>query len=298
MENKLMYICSPYRGCVKRNKEYARYLAKTAIENGFAPIATHLYITEVLDENEPKERETGLAAGREILKQCKFVLCGGRYGITEGMAAELKLAEELGTVVVHEKNGKIYHAKNKEEATMRQELKRSDFEQGNKVNFAGHRWNVLAEVGKDSFLCITEDTVCNKAFDEDGSNDWRKSRLRKWLNEEFIKNFAGLELVPQTQDLTADDGLKDYGSSTDLIFLLTADQYRAYRQYMKQLDKWWWLITPDSPINTFARYVTSDGTLYISSAYSGNCGVRPACVLHLQSESEEDKTQEKTEGEE
>lgn len=298
MENKLMYICSPYRSCIKRNKEYARYLAKTAIENGFAPIATHLYITEVLDENNPKERETGLAAGREILKQCKFVLFGGRYGITEGMAAELKLAEELGTVVVHEKNGKIYHTKNKEEATMRQELKRSDFEQGNKVDFAGRRWNVLAEVGKDNFLCITEDTVCNKEFDEDGSNDWRESSLRKWLNEEFIKNFAGLELVPQTQDLTADDGLKDYGSSTDLIFLLTADQYRAYRQYMKQLDKWWWLITPDSPINSIARSVYSDGTLDSNSAYDGNGGVRPACVLHLQSESEEDKTQKKTEGEE
>ena len=35
--NDLAYICSPYRGEIKRNKEYARELTKIAIENGLIP---------------------------------------------------------------------------------------------------------------------------------------------------------------------------------------------------------------------------------------------------------------------
>lgn len=61
---------------------------------------------------------------------------------------------------------------------------------------------------------------------------------------------------------------------------------------------WWWLRTPYSGSSYNARIVSSDGTLNGSNTYSGSSGVRPACVLHLQSESEEDKTQKKTEGEE
>ena len=34
---KTAYICSPYRGEVERNKEYARELTKLALDAGFAP---------------------------------------------------------------------------------------------------------------------------------------------------------------------------------------------------------------------------------------------------------------------
>ena len=41
------YICSPYSGDTKRNKEYARELTLKAIKDGYAPITPHLYITGV-----------------------------------------------------------------------------------------------------------------------------------------------------------------------------------------------------------------------------------------------------------
>jgi len=60
---KTAYICSPYSGDIKRNKEYARELTLKAIKDGYAPITPHLYITECLDDNDPKQRELGLNAG-------------------------------------------------------------------------------------------------------------------------------------------------------------------------------------------------------------------------------------------
>ena len=40
--NDLLYVCSPYRGDTKRNKEYARKLTRAAINNGFVPVTVHL----------------------------------------------------------------------------------------------------------------------------------------------------------------------------------------------------------------------------------------------------------------
>ena len=49
--NDLLYVCSPYRGDTKRNKEYARKLTRAAINNGFVPVTVHLYLTEVTGWN-------------------------------------------------------------------------------------------------------------------------------------------------------------------------------------------------------------------------------------------------------
>ena len=46
--NNLVYVCSPYRGDIRRNKEYARELTKIALDNGFLPVTVHLYLTEVV----------------------------------------------------------------------------------------------------------------------------------------------------------------------------------------------------------------------------------------------------------
>lgn len=116
MNNNLLYVCSPYRGMIRRNKEYARYLTKTAIDCGFAPVTVHLYLTEVLDDNKPQERNWGMAAGQDILKQCSYILLGDRYGISEGMKEEITLAALKGLTMLYEKDGKLYHAGTEKEA--------------------------------------------------------------------------------------------------------------------------------------------------------------------------------------
>lgn len=107
MGNNLLYVCSPYRGEIRRNKEYARELTKVAINSGFAPVAVHLYLTEVLDDNKPQERNWGMAAGQEILKRCGYILLGEKYGISEGMKEEITLAALKGLTMLYEKDGKF-----------------------------------------------------------------------------------------------------------------------------------------------------------------------------------------------
>lgn len=94
MENKLVYVCSPYRGETKRNTAYARELTRKVLEYGYTPITPHLYLTQVLDDEKPEERKLGLLAGQELLKHCKYILIGSRYGISEGMQQEIMIARE------------------------------------------------------------------------------------------------------------------------------------------------------------------------------------------------------------
>lgn len=115
--NDLLYVCSPYRGDTKRNKEYARKLTRAALDNGFIPVTVHLYLTEATDDTNPEERVRGMAAGMKILKNCKYILIGDRYGISEGMKAEMTFAAVKGKIMLYEKDGKIYLVNSRQETT-------------------------------------------------------------------------------------------------------------------------------------------------------------------------------------
>ena len=100
-----VYICSPYRAAdsaqLDRNIDYAQALTKQAIEAGLAPITPHLYMTQCLNEDKPEERAAGMAAGLTLLKGCDFVIVGVKYGISEGMSAEIAAADAAGIEVVN-----------------------------------------------------------------------------------------------------------------------------------------------------------------------------------------------------
>ena len=113
--NDMCYVCSPYRGDIKRNKEYARELTRAAINNGFIPVTVHLYLTEVTDDQNPEERKRGMATGMAILENCKYILIGDKYGVSEGMKAEMTLAALKGKIMLYEENGKTYLVDSKEE---------------------------------------------------------------------------------------------------------------------------------------------------------------------------------------
>jgi hypothetical protein len=102
---KKVYICSPYRAKdstqLDRNIDYAQALTKQAIEAGLAPITPHLYMTQCLNEDEPEERAAGMAAGLALLKSCDFVIAGVKYGISEGMSAEIAATDAAGIEVVN-----------------------------------------------------------------------------------------------------------------------------------------------------------------------------------------------------
>lgn len=147
---------------------------------------------------------------------------------------------------------------------------------------------IVLDVEQDKILVLAKESIGNMPFDEGNSNNFPKGTLCKYLNGEFIKTLKAngadtSALIPTTIDLTSDDGLKDYGETTQKIFLLTCDMYRKYRSIIPNLDDWWWLATAYSTESNGyahnARYVLSDGSLYYGRAYPGGIGVRPAFYL-------------------
>lgn len=96
-------------------------------------------------------------------------------------------------------------------------------------------------------LCLAADVLFKDCFDEDNQNNWITSSLRKKLARvigEYIENNDAL--VPFVRDLTTDDGMTEYGSCTDVVSLLTCDEYRKYRKLIPNCGKWHWTITADS----------------------------------------------------
>lgn len=155
------------------------------------------------------------------------------------------------------------------------------------INYGGLDCIVL-DVEQDKILVLAKESIGNMPFDEGNSNNFPKGTLCKYLNGEFIKKLKAngadtSALIPTTIDLTSDDGLKDYGETTQKIFLLTCDMYRKYRSVIPNLDDWWWLATAYSTESNgyayYARHVGSDGSLGLDDAYSGHNGVRPAFYL-------------------
>lgn len=147
---------------------------------------------------------------------------------------------------------------------------------------------IVLDVEQDKILVLAKESIGNMPFDEGNSNNFPKGTLCKYLNGEFIKKLKAngadtSALIPTTIDLTSDDGLKDYGETTQKIFLLTCNMYRKYRSVIPNLNDWWWLATAYSTESNGyayrARYVNSAGSLSNSGAYNGDGGVRPAFYL-------------------
>lgn len=89
---KTIYVCSPYRGDVKKHKQYARQLTAAALSYGFAPVTPHLYMTECLNDNDQNDRAKGLSAALAVLERCDALVIGADLGISEGMTAEINFA--------------------------------------------------------------------------------------------------------------------------------------------------------------------------------------------------------------
>ena len=154
--------------------------------------------------------------------------------------------------------------------------------------YAGEKWVALEHEASGRTLCLRLDLIPNKPFDENNCNNFATSSSKEWMNGPYLDNLIDAVKGPHAfltteLDLTADDGLKDYGTCTVTIFSLTVDQYRRNRDVIPNADNWWWLSTAYSTAaNGYehgARIVGSDGSLDWGGACGGDGGLRPACYL-------------------
>ena len=140
-----------------------------------------------------------------------------------------------------------------------------------------------SEVGTE--LLMKELYTDDEVFGE--NNNYNGSNVDDICNKyaEHLANVIGADnIIEHTVDLTANDGLKDYGIIVRKASLLTASKARRYVEILDKykLDKYWWLATPWSTPkhedDDFSLCVSPRGNInYISYDYYG--GVRPFCIL-------------------
>lgn len=151
----------------------------------------------------------------------------------------------------------------------------------------------------DGILCMVVDEIYQCEFDKDNNNDFASSTLKIKLNtsylEQWIDEGANIDdFVEMEVDLTADDGLDDYGTCTTYLAPRTCDQHRKYRKLIPNNNHWEWTATPYSieskGENLPARIVSSDGIVYECNTSCASVSVRPLFKLKPDTEVEVDTT--------
>lgn len=75
---------------IEKNKTYARAACKDCMRQGEIPFASHLFFPQFLDEDNPVEREIGIAAGYCFWKEFDRIVFYIDNGISPGMAKALE----------------------------------------------------------------------------------------------------------------------------------------------------------------------------------------------------------------
>lgn len=156
---------------------------------------------------------------------------------------------------------------------------------GEKFVYNGIRF-ICLDIIDGNYLAITAECLWKKRFNneyKDGCNNWEKSTLRRFLNEDVLeKHFNTEHLIKQTSDLVADNGDKAYGTCEDYITLLTCDQYRKYRDYVPLFEECMWTLTPwrcDTGYADLVRYVNPAGAIRSDGA-DNSVGLAPVCLFN------------------
>lgn len=165
-------------------------------------------------------------------------------------------------------------------------VKLADVAVGDMVKIGDHELIVLEQSG-DTTAVICKDFIETCTFGD--SNNYDGSKVDKLCNK-FATGLAKIigedNVIQHTVDLTADDGLKDYGSVKRFASLLTTDLYRRYVYTLDKFkpDAWWWLATPYSTPShehtVWAKCVSPSGYVDFGRYGYGDYGVRPFCILN------------------
>lgn len=162
--------------------------------------------------------------------------------------------------------------------------KLGDYKSGETVKLGKREYIVLGH-GAETTAVVTKDIAKEMEFGK--SRDYSKSYVRDYCNGDFYKELAEVvgkeNIVPHRVNLTCDDGSNKGVTCKDNVSILTAENYRRYREYLPALGKPSWTATGvTSRDKNYARgvcYVGSCGILYWSRCDYVS-GVRPFCILN------------------
>lgn len=107
MEKRMAYVCSPYKGEIEKNILKAKEISIQAFNQGYLPLCVHAMLEATTGLNEQYDRPFIIQTCLEYLKKCDTIIVNTDEETTQGMNAELKLAEKLGLQFKKYKRGKI-----------------------------------------------------------------------------------------------------------------------------------------------------------------------------------------------
>lgn len=96
-----IFVCSPYSGDIEANTRNAQRLCRIVTRLGHAPFAPHLMYPQFLSEHLTSDREAGIAAGMEWLREADevWVDAADIDSCSRGMRAEVLAAKHCGIPV-------------------------------------------------------------------------------------------------------------------------------------------------------------------------------------------------------
>lgn len=97
---KRVYLLSPFAGDIEKNIQYAQYAMLDCIKRDESPMVPHLLYTQVLDDDNIGDRETGMEAGAAWFESVNYAVCYEDLGISPGMLEELRALVRLNVPVV------------------------------------------------------------------------------------------------------------------------------------------------------------------------------------------------------
>lgn len=162
--------------------------------------------------------------------------------------------------------------------------KLGDVKPGETVKLGEREYIVLGH-GAETTVVITKDIVKNMEFGNTG--DYSKSCVREFCNGDFYKELAKAvgksNIVPHRVILTCDDGSNKGETCKDNVSIITAENYRRYREYIPVLGKPCWTATGVTTLDKdYARGVCLVNSYGILDWYVCDVtfGVRPFCTLN------------------
>ena len=162
-----------------------------------------------------------------------------------------------------------------------------DYIQGEHFVYGKKNCMVLEHMN-DGTLCMVLDEDFESKFGE--TNNFAESELRKKLNGEYLDEWVTngadrASFVLMQVDLTANDGLKDYGTCECFLAPRTCDQHRKYRYLIPNpKGNWEWTATAyrtkANGYSLTAYQATGAGGLSINHCAYSAYGVRPLFKLN------------------
>lgn len=178
----------------------------------------------------------------------------------------------------------IIDVSSKKESLITKERKLSMFAPGDVFEKNGVKYIVCEHLNSD-FTAVVRKECLKECMKFGDINNWAKSDVRKFLNNEYLKNisvvFGWDNILPHEVDLLSLDGYDDYGKTIDKVSVLTIDRYRKYHKIIGNTrDNW--LSTPDSTPSGIGNYcvqhANNGGDINWNLSYSYS-GVRPFFIL-------------------